>query len=178
MGRSTILCTSSCAGFNIQAEVENFLCTHLRVAKKARSEAILGSELGDYPQASNKVIHQEIGVTAISPTRLSTGLLVRISRLRDDWNSPVKRAKRPGALTPKPLLVPVHILPTQSGTMSKTNNGLMEAARKHLVLLRTDTAHLETYVRLAHEYGHSPEDIAETAWLTVDLVNDILRGDA
>lgn len=110
-------------------------------------------------------------------TTLSTGRLGKRCSKVAVLRKPHKRAKRPGAVTPKPLLIR-SLAHTIGGTLTEPTNGLTAAAVTHLKLLRTETGRQDsTYVRLAFTYGLTVPEIVEASSLPLERVRRILGGD-
>jgi hypothetical protein len=115
-----------------------------------------------------------------SSQRYPHGVLRRNIRESKHGVSP-ERAKRLGAGTREPLLIrSLGII--QGGTSVKSNSGLVDAARKHLDLVRQDhermAAQDRLYVTAAYTYGIEPEEIAAATGLSMAAVRVILTGGA
>ena len=131
-----------------------------------------------YPQIFPHVINSAIGVSTFCPQSYAQGDLWTGIRSNEHWTA-LEKAKRPRALTRRPLLIRSLDL-TSGGTLQMSTNGLSAAAETHLNLLRQERTKLDRqdryYVGLAFQYGLTVPQIAERSGLTVTAVQELLVG--
>lgn len=86
-----------------------------------------------------------------------------------------EKAKRPSALTHRPLLIRT-LATTNGGIVPESTDGKTSAAVTHLNLLRTSPGNAAYFVRLAYVYGLTIPIIAHESDLSVAVVRRMVLG--